>query len=215
MNKRPKLFYIPGMISLLLLPVLFSMYLHIEKKQTVLKLVLPKEDRPEDRSSLNMRFSRAAVMAQLKGKKINTVYYDEDHELNEIKLDFITREAQKLKFYHDTTQIIKVRLANETTYNEFVQLVNVMYRDKHKRYVLLDNDFYILGEEPPQTDVDGVIIPFISCGFSQYHVVKTRQQLFWEQVNKYKLLIVNNVLLLSAFVLLIAVPVIIKRNRGY
>lgn len=149
MNKRPKLFYTPGMISLLILPVLFYLYQPIEKRQTVLKLVLPREDRPEDRSSLNMRFSRASVMARLKGKKINTVYYDDDHELNAIKLNFIAREALKLKFYYDTSQVIKVHLSADNTYGEFVQLVNIMVRDGHKRYTWIDDDFYIYGEEPP------------------------------------------------------------------
>lgn len=212
MNKRPKLFYTPGMISLLVVPVLFYMYQPIAKKQTVLKMHLPTEDLP---SPDYIKFARYAVMDKLKGKKINTVYYDEDHSLNARKQEFIEQEALKLKFYHDTTQVIKVHFSSETNYGEFVQLVNIMYRDNHKRYTWLDNDFYILGEHPPEPDTS-IDLPCLLCNDVIYlEPEKTRQQRFWEEVNKYKLLIVNNVLLLSAFVLLIAVPVILKRKRGY
>jgi biopolymer transport protein ExbD len=148
--KRPKLFYTPGMISLLVVPVLFYLYQPIEKKQTVLKLSIPMEDKP---SPYGLRFSRSVVMAGLKGKKINTVYYNEDHDLNARKLEFIEQEALKLQFYHDTTQVIKVHLSSKTNYGEFVQLVNAMYKDNHKRYAWLDDDFYIYGEEPPAPEI--------------------------------------------------------------
>jgi len=213
MKKRPKLFYTPGMISLLVLPVLFYMYQPAEKKQNVLKLTIPQEDQPEEPSPFIMRFSRAAVMAELRGKKINTVYYDEDHSLNARKLEFIEHEALKLKFYHDTTQVIKVHLSADNTYGELVQLINAMYKNKQKIYALLDNDFYIFGEYPPIPDTD--TIPYFTCGGGYMQVTTTPIETFWEQVNKFKSYIVNNALLLSAFVLLIAVPVIIKRKRGY
>ena len=146
--KRPKLFYTPGMISLLVVPVLFYMYQPTVKRQTVLKLFVPSEDKP----SPYLRFSRSVVLAGLKGKKINTVYYDEDHSLNARRLEFIEQEALKLKFYNDTTQIIKVHFSNETTYNEFIQVLNIMYKNGHKRYTLLDNDIYDLGEPPPDPE---------------------------------------------------------------
>jgi hypothetical protein len=148
MNKRPKLFYTPGMISLLVVPVLFYFLQPTIKTPTILKLVVPREDRPEDRNSPYLRFSRSAVMAALKGRKINTVYYDENHSLNVKKLEFIEQEAMKLKFYHDTTQVIKVHLSSDNTYGEFVQLVNIMVKDGHKRYTWIDDDFYIFGEDP-------------------------------------------------------------------
>jgi biopolymer transport protein ExbD len=208
--KRPMLFYTPGLISLLVVPVLFYMYQPSVKKQTVLKLFIPTEDKP---SPYGLWFSRSTVIAGLNGKKINTVYLDGDHTLNATKLEFIAGDALKLKFYHDTTQVIKVRFSDETTYNEFVQVVNIMHKDSHKRYALLDNDFYIFGETPPEPQEFSMI-----CGLRNDVIpiqkVKTRQERFSEQINYYRSFIVNNGLLLSAFVLLIIVPVFLKRKRG-
>jgi biopolymer transport protein ExbD len=204
------LFYTPGLISLLVVPVLFYVLQPTIKSQTVIKFFVPKEDY---QSPYFSTFSRSSVKAALKGKKINTVYLDEHHPLNARKLEFVAGEALKLKFYHDTTQVIKVRFSDETTYNEFVQVVNIMHKDSHKRYALLDNDFYIFGETPPEPQESYMI-----CGLRNDVIpiqkVKTRQERFSEQINYYRSFIVNNGLLLSAFVLLIIVPVFLKRKRG-
>jgi hypothetical protein len=200
MKKRPKLFYIPGMISLLVVPVLFYFFQPTPKKQTVLKIFVTREDRPEDRTSTILSFSRSAVMAELKGKKIKTVYYDEDHELNARKLEFIAQEALKLKFYHDTTQVIKVRLSSETTYGEFVQLINIMYKDKHKRYAWLDDDFYIFGEEPPASEMPSLPYKCLLCNdlipTLQVQPAITWQNKLWERLNYVSSFIRNNALLL-------------------
>jgi hypothetical protein len=145
--KRRKLFYVPGMISLLVVPVLFYFYQPVMKTSTLLRLVVPNDES----SPGQYRFSRYAVKAALRGKKINTVYLSGDRKLNAKKLDFIAYEALKLKFYHDTTQIIKVHFTDEETYGEFVQLVNIMHRDDHKRYAWVDDDFYIFGEPLPES----------------------------------------------------------------
>jgi hypothetical protein len=215
--KRPKLFYVPGMISLLVVPVLFYVYQPTEKRQTQLKFFVPREDQPKDRGSSILYYSRSAVMATLKDKKINTVYLDENHALNENKLKFIGQEALKLKFYHDTTQVIKVHLSTATNYGEFVQLVNIMHRDNHKRYTWLDDDFYIFGEEPPEPET--LQMPCLLCNdvipTLQVQPANTWQDKLFEKLNNISSFIKNNALLLSAFVLLIIVPAIIKRKRGY
>jgi hypothetical protein len=149
MNKRPKLFYTPGMISLLVVPVLFYFYQPVIKYKTQIKFILPKDDH---RSPDSFGYTNSMVKAYLKGKKINTVYLGYQDILNDKKFEFIAQEALKLKFYHDTTQVIKVHLSEETTYGEFVQLVNIMVRDRLKRYSWMDDDFYIFGEEPPHSE---------------------------------------------------------------
>jgi hypothetical protein len=206
--KRPKLFYIPGMLSLLVVPVLFYLYQPDVKSSTVLRLFIPTDDNSPSQYS----FSRYAVKAQLKGKKINTVYLNGDRRLNAKKLDFIAYEALKLKYYHDTSQILHVKFTAETTYGEFVQLVNIMHKDDHKRYAWLDDDFYILGEPPPDPNA----IPLYSGPYGPDVImtekVKPLQEKLSEQISYYWS--PQNALLLAAFVLLIAIPVVIKRKMS-
>jgi hypothetical protein len=201
--KRPKLFYIPGMLSLLVVPVLFYFYQPVIKTPTVLKLFIPADDKLPNQ----YRFSSHSLKAQLKGKKINTVYLNGDHKLNAQKLEFIAYEALKLEFYNDTTQIIKVRFTDEATYGEFTQLVNIMYRDDHKRYALLENDFYILGDPPPEPEVI-----LYECGNSREVTIIEKKKTLSEQISYHWSK--KNALLLSAFVLLIAVPFFLKNRMS-
>ena len=205
--KRPKLFYIPGMLSLLIVPMLFYRYqADIGKTQTVLRLFVPTDDN----SPNQYKFSRYAVKAALKGKKINTVYLNGNRELNAKKLDFIAYEGLKLIYYHDTSQILHVKFTPETTYGEFVQLVNIMQKDGHKRYAWLDDDFYIFGDPPPDPNA----IPLYSGGpdviFREKE--KTWQEKLWEVISYYWS--PQNALLLAAFILLIAIPIVIKRKMS-
>lgn len=205
--KRPKLFYIPGMLSLLVVPVLFYRYqADIGKTLTVLRLFVPSDDNSPDQ----YKFSRYALKAELKGKKINTVYLNGNRVLNAKKLDFIAYESLKLMYYHDTSQVMHVKFTQETMYGEFVQLVNIMHRDDHKRYVWLDDDFYILGDPPPDPNDIRLISGGPDVIFTEEE--KTWHEKLWEEISYYYS--PQNALLLAAFVLLIAIPVVIKRKMS-
>ena len=207
--KRRKLFYIPGMLSLLIVPVLFYRYqTDIVKTQTVLRLFVPSDEKSPS------RFSKYTVKAGLKGKKINTVYLNGDRRLNVKKLDFIAYEALKLKYYNDTSQILHVKFSEETTYGEFVQLVNIMHKDGHKRYAWLDDDFYVFGE-PPLPSEPAVDFKY-SCMLCNDVLVIDKEKTWREKLSE---LISyywspTNALLLAAFILLIAIPIAIKRKMS-
>jgi len=107
-----------------------------------------------------------------------------------------------------------VKFSPETTYGEFVQLVNIMNRDDHKRYAWLDDDFYILGDPPPgpESELEAIRI----CG-NHYDAImrekeKTWKEKLWEETSYYWS--PQNALLLAAFVLLIAIPLVIKRKMS-
>jgi hypothetical protein len=62
---------------------------------------------------------------------------DGDRETNQKKIELIKYEARKLKYTKDTTTVINISLTNETTYSELVQLIDLCYADKHKRFTLI------------------------------------------------------------------------------
>lgn len=77
-----------------------------------------------------------------------TGYFPEDKK----RMDFIRMEARRLKYTCDTTHILKVHFSDENTYGQFIQLVSIMQQDIHKRYAFYEDDFYILGEPPPDIE---------------------------------------------------------------
>ena len=146
--KRRKLYYIPGLISLIFLPIIFLKTLHSNKPFPVLNyavLINVKES--------NMpTFSGQYFMKQIKRRKLIPFYLDESHEVNKNKFSFIQREALRLKYTCDTNYVIAVHLSDSLNYGEFVYLLNMMVIGNHKRYAEWKNIFYIFGEEPPDPE---------------------------------------------------------------
>ena len=119
--------------------------------QTALRLALPSED--SDQSEFGKQFSGSASLIKWKKERKIFIRVDLTGELSEDKkrMEFIKIEAGRLKYTYDTTHILKVHFTDENTYGQFVELVNTMNKDRHKRYVFYKDDFYILGENPPES----------------------------------------------------------------
>jgi len=88
------------------------------------------------------------LLKELKKKKIMQITLDEKHEQNEKKLVFFRHEARRIKYFNDNSIVIKVSFTNETTYQEVIDLLNILIADEHPRYALVGNDFYVFGELP-------------------------------------------------------------------
>jgi len=153
--RRRKIYYLPGFISLLGLPLLlFLMKPQEHKRETRLSLVIPWDKK-------QYGFSRYAVYAHLKKKKIVQVdLWDMTlpYELNmqQAKRSFIVRELERLQFTHDTSSVLKVTLGSNNTYGDFIWLLNLAVAYGFKRYVFMDDAFYYLPnarpEPPPPAD---------------------------------------------------------------
>ena len=139
-----KLYYAPGIISLIGIWVFYFCFQNRfrYKPETCLNLVVPKEN------NKNCQFSTGYVLRLIRSKKQITIELNGDKETNQKKIEFIKYEARKLKYTRDTTTLINITLTNETTYGEFIQLLNLCYADNHKRFALLKKSLIIFGEYP-------------------------------------------------------------------
>ena len=122
------------------------------KRGTIFRMTFSSDDPGEI-------FSGPGALSEwkkLKKQFINvdlTGVYTEDIK----RLDFIKMEARRLKYTYDTVHILKVHFTNENTYGQFIQLASIMQKDLHKRYMFYQDDFYILGEAPPE-QIDSSLI---------------------------------------------------------
>ncbi len=94
-------------------------------------------------------YSMEAVMEEISRKKIILVELKGNFEEDKKRFEFIRQEARRLKYTYDTTSVLHVHFPKESTYGQFVYLNDMMQEDKHKRYLVTDNEFYIFGENPP------------------------------------------------------------------
>lgn len=151
--KRKKIYYVPGAISLLGLPLLFLLFIpKQEARPRYVKFMLPS-DRKSDSKSI-IRYSRDYFYKSIKTKKIiqinlNKEYLPQEMYLFNAKLNFISREIEKLEFTNDTSAIIKIKLGAANTYGHFLWLLNQASIYRLKRYALVDDCFYLFANPPP------------------------------------------------------------------
>ena len=153
--KGRRIYYVPGLISIIGLPLLLFFYWPKEAvTPTCLRFFLPtdRKDNP-----LMKRFSTEAVYKSIKGKKIITIDMDvvrlcegdiRTKYVFDQKLNFVSEEIERLEFTNDTSSVLRVQLGPNNTYGDFVWILNKLFLYKVKRYALLGNDFYVFADPP-------------------------------------------------------------------
>ncbi len=152
--KRKKIYYVPGIISLIGLPLLVWIFLlphHLEQHWTYprpLRLAIPSETKVTG----SMRnFSKYNFLREIKRKKIIEVDLNEDWRsaydsfLRSQKESLIIQKISELQFFHDTTFILKVDFGDNNTYGDFMWLLDLSYRFRVRYYAFFDDSFYLLG----------------------------------------------------------------------
>ncbi|MEP7320087.1 MAG: hypothetical protein ABI921_15125 [Panacibacter sp.] len=122
----------------------------VNKHETLLRIAFPTDERSKNKFEL--LFSGPDILDKWKKEKKIFIKIGLTGELDEDKkrIEFIKTKARELKYTYDTIHILKVHFTEDNTYGQFVELVNIMNKDRHKRYMLYKDDFYILGETPPE-----------------------------------------------------------------
>lgn len=142
---RKKIYYVPGLISLIFLPIIFFAILPSTKTFTVFNYVVPTSSK----TTSTWAYSGENFMKQMSKKKIITFYLSNDHEFTKEEFTIIKLEVLKSKFTCDTNHVIAIHFSDSLYYGEFIRLLNMMYKYQFKRYGEWKNIFYIFGEEPP------------------------------------------------------------------
>ena len=123
--------------------------------ETTMKMYLPSEAR--DRPGM-VFYNREGINRRLKGKKIETVELDDlpsridpDYTMYS-RSGFVLRELSRLRFTHDTSEVLKVNFGEESTYGQFVWALNNANIFLYKYYFFLDDALYYVPQPPPVPD---------------------------------------------------------------
>jgi hypothetical protein len=151
--KRKKIYYVPGAISLLGLPFLFLFLTPKETTQShFVRFTIPSDEKSDYNRIIG--FSRDYFYKSIKGKKIiqidlNRKYPAQETYLFNAKLNFISREIERLEFTNDNSAILKIKLGAANTYGHFMWVLNQALIYRLKRYALVDDSFYLFANLPP------------------------------------------------------------------
>jgi hypothetical protein len=229
MRKR-KLYYVPGLISLLGLPVL--LYFLGPREPiilTAMRINLPSDDMKPDPNRI--RFSKTNVYHELKHEKIVAVDLDENgyeqgttlHDFVHLKkLDFIAGEIARRQFTHDTGSVLKIQLGDNCTYGDFVWVFNQARVYRVRRFVCIDDAFYLFTDPPPEPepvqdlklDLSNDVIymhkPVQQKKPSQWELFMAAMARWWE---KSSLIVERNYIYVLGFLLLIIIPTIFRLSK--
>jgi hypothetical protein len=218
-----KIYYLPGLISLLGLPVLL-LFLGPEDyvRPNCIHIGLPSDQKP---SQGNSHFTKYDVYAAIKKKKIirvtlwDTEYGGIFYNTTDAKLDFIHREMERLQFTHDTFSVLKVELGDQNSYGDFVWLINEAIKYDINRWAFTDDAFYFLPTAPRERleKLELTVDPIDMSNYhpsSQWDRFKWRMSYWWEET---WYMIKKNYLIETGFVLLIFIPAVIriKKRKKY
>jgi hypothetical protein len=226
--RKGKLYYVPGLISLLGLPILlYFLGPRAPKLLTTMRINLPTEDIKPDPPGL-IRFSKWRTYQMLKHQKIVTVDLGENnwseyplHNFIHLKkLDFISGEIARRQFTHDTGSVLKIQLGDDCTYGDFAWVLNQAKVYDVKRFVFIDDAYYLF-TNPPRERVPDLVLSPLDVVYSQ--PVEVAKPPAWEIFKKWLMewvgmaydVIKGSYIYVSGFLLLIVIPGILRlRNKG-
>jgi len=213
MRRTKRLFYVPGLISLIglliFLPTFYQKNLPIKKY--CLTLYVPNEI--PDKNLFKHTFSKYKLEKDIIKKKKISFTLDENLEENSRKMEMIRYEALRLKFTRDTSTVVLLTLSDSISYGEYISLVDMCIYDGHKRFASWDDKFVIFGEWPEKKK-ELPAIPLFYCGYQllEKPIIKpTFIDLVKQKISKYYSLKATY-LLAGWFLLLISFLYFRKRN---
>jgi hypothetical protein len=143
---QKRLYYVPGMISLLALVIFLKWYSNRFEYRTYDSYPFAVPDSREESRSLVV--SRYQIEKDISKKKQIQIMLDENEAENSKKFDLIKYEARKLKYTHDTLTVLRISFTEKMNYGQFIQLIRLCNADGHRRFALLNKSFVIWGEWP-------------------------------------------------------------------
>jgi len=225
--KLKKLYYIPGLISIIGLPVLLFFWGPQDPVyQTCIKLNIPSN--AKDTAGIE-RFSKGTVYKAIKNKKIIPIDLD-DHAWDERtaylankKYSFVESEMERLQFTADTNSVLRIHFGSDNTYNDFIWVLNRAIIFDFRRYAFVDDDFYFLPSPHRIVSYEQMVLPIESYQApgrkepTQWENFKLELQYKWREIQgQFEYLFYHqqqNILLAAGLLLLIVLPCIIKIRK--
>lgn len=169
-EKRKKIFYVPGMISLIFLP-LFCFY-HFYKVDAFkiyggMKLDLPYKD-----------LFHEYKISTLRKYKV----FDFDGKMSEKnKLEEMAFYLKDLKVRRDTVNGIQIHFGPKANYQTFISSIEILTVEDAPTWVINDNDIFVIGSSnTPKKRKNSAVTNTMNCGTMEV----MRQNAYWDHKAK-------------------------------
>ncbi|MFZ4401809.1 MAG: hypothetical protein ACOYO1_17400 [Bacteroidales bacterium] len=145
MKNNHRLYYIPGMISLIILPIICICYLkrfHLNDDERTLELAIPCKYNPNDKSEL--RFD-TTLLSQPENKRIyQTFKLNGNKKEDKAKLDSFRLSVRKMLLTEDVKNGVHLLFLDSTNYGSFIEAINICKIEGALIYVSYNDNFWVL-----------------------------------------------------------------------
>lgn len=198
-----KMYYIPGIFSIILLPVLGIWYMN-------------KYDYFQKLSAHDFNYIDFNSVREWRKKDFIYPAYEYDKRVyKELTLNGNYRDSQKTFNYidqfvndiiqnKDTINGLKVHFDKKSTYNEFIHLLNIFEKRGAEMYLLDNNTMYFVGKdwspiEESEIDFDNLV--HFTCGSGYYNERDEQTFNIRKELNNLKFHFLQNKVIYSAYFL--------------
>ena len=146
---RKKIYYVPGIISLTLLPILFIVSAQKEiKRKTFTALTV----RLIDTTAYNILFNDPDIPKKSFLPKRNFVEINltGENEKDNIKLDFARLRIREITSQNDSINGVHFKFGDSSKYWTYVKAFDILTSEKVERYLPINNDIWFY-HTPPDT----------------------------------------------------------------
>jgi hypothetical protein len=153
MAARKKIYYLPGMISLIGLPFLAVFFFpKPAPKLNAIGIFLPYDGKSDDKFIL--AFSKEYFYKSISKRNLEQIdLFENDSTLRNFllrrKFDFISRELERISFTGDTTTVLKINLCDSNTLGDIVWLVYQTLMYNIRQWMIADNSFFFVNITRP------------------------------------------------------------------
>lgn len=153
-----KIYYLPGLISLIGLPVLLYFFMpEVKERPVALKLFLPTDDISEPP---NIRFSSFYIKNYIRQKKVKYLklpyYYESMEGLEEYMYwsdkAYVWDQIRLGNLDCDTNKVFRVDLSSSHDYGDFVWVLNLATIHGYRKYAYMENSIYFFPNPPPRPE---------------------------------------------------------------
>ena len=129
--KRRKIYYVPGMISLICLPILCILYLN-EHKNELRSLEVYYANKYDPNNKDIIRFDTTALSEPGHKRKYEEFHINESSEDSKLKLK-IELSAKQIVDNNDTTKGIHIIFGDNTNYQSYISIIDIF--NKYNKFI--------------------------------------------------------------------------------
>lgn len=146
---RKKIYYIPGLISLTVLPILFISFAQKDLRNKSLQVLTVFQI---DTTKLNnlLQGTDLPKSSFLPKRNFIEINIDGNNENDKMKLDFARIRIREIVSNNDDINGIHFRFGDSSQYWSFVKAIDILASENAKRYLTINNDIWVY-QIPPDT----------------------------------------------------------------